>query len=105
MTDLTDEKLTEMEARYAPTPPPPCRVCGAALQAGYMGQGRIDYYCSSPEADGLQFKWGSDEEKAASEHRSRSHVMHTAMHFGARDVLVLIAEVRRRRGGDHAQTA
>lgn len=53
--ELTAKELAEMVLKLnEPTHIPPCRVCGAPLQATIRGGNRaVVYHCSSPEAEFL----------------------------------------------------
>lgn len=85
-----DELIATLKERYGRPPQPTCRLCGGPMTPGFMGEGRIEWYCDGPAGEWMGMEEGPAK-KAKEDHYSWSK--HIQTRGGDSDVLRLIARV------------
>lgn len=86
LTQELKETIDLCRERYTRPPNPTCRLCGGPMEVGYMGQGRVEYYCAGEAANWLGMEPGPEKRKRE-DHYNAS--MQTQTRFGDCDVLAL----------------
>lgn len=84
-----DVVIGRLRKRYAATEAPKCCVCDGDMRLGMAGQGRIEWYCDSDEANSIGKK--GQVEKDATKHYWASQ--HIQIKFGDEDVIRVLDEL------------
>lgn len=84
-----DVVIERLRKRYSPTKDPKCFVCGGVMRIGMSGQGRVEWYCNSDEANSIG-KRGQAEKDATKHYWASQHVQ---IQFGNEDVIRVLDEL------------